>query len=125
NTLHTFAAAVAGGRLDLEALTGLEATLAALTALPGIGEWTAHEIALRALGETDAFPHSDLGLRRALATRGRLPGAAEVRARAERWRPWRGYAAVALWHADSKSVGGAQARSANARRRPRSKENSK
>jgi len=98
--LRAYASAIAGGALDLEALADLATAIARLTALRGIGEWTAHEIALRALGEPDAFPAGDLGVRRALATRGALPAEREVRVLAERWRPWRGYAAVALWAAD-------------------------
>jgi len=80
----------------------LESAIAALTALPGVGEWTAHYIALRALREPDAFPHADVGLMRALAdTDGRRPTPAELLARAEAWRPWRAYAAQHLWAADA------------------------
>jgi 3-methyladenine DNA glycosylase/8-oxoguanine DNA glycosylase len=60
-----------------------------LAALPGIGPWTVDYIALRALGDPDAFPATDLVLGRALGSAG--PG------RAERWRPWRAYAAMHLW----------------------------
>jgi len=71
-----------------------------MTALPGIGPWTAHYVALRGLLEPDAFPAGDLGLRKALAPRGAAPLAeGALLARAERWRPWRGYAAIHLWHA--------------------------
>jgi AraC family transcriptional regulator of adaptative response / DNA-3-methyladenine glycosylase II len=52
---------------------------------------------MRALGEPDAFPAGDLGVRQALATGGVLPSERDVRARAERWRPWRAYAVLALW----------------------------
>jgi AraC family transcriptional regulator of adaptative response / DNA-3-methyladenine glycosylase II len=65
-----------------------------LMALPGIGAWTAHYIAMRGLRWPDAFPHADLGLRKALA--GRTPR--EVLAMAEPWRPWRAYAAMHLWN---------------------------
>jgi len=95
--LRGFARAVAGGALDLGAFTSLEDAVAKLTALPGIGEWTARYLAMRALGEPDAFPAGDLGLRRALARGGKLPPEREVLARAEAWRPWRAYAALALW----------------------------
>jgi AraC family transcriptional regulator of adaptative response / DNA-3-methyladenine glycosylase II len=64
---------------------------ARLTALPGVGPWTADYLALR-LGEPDAFPAGDLGLRRALATDEKT-----LRARAEAWRPFRAYAALHLW----------------------------
>jgi AraC family transcriptional regulator of adaptative response / DNA-3-methyladenine glycosylase II len=76
----------------------LEEATARLTALPGIGEWTAQYIALRAFREPDAFPHADLGLLRAMAdSEGRRPSPAELLARAEAWRPWRAYAAQHLW----------------------------
>jgi AraC family transcriptional regulator of adaptative response / DNA-3-methyladenine glycosylase II len=78
----------------------LDAKVARLRALPGIGEWTAHYIALRALREPDAFPAADIGLLRALEGRDRVrPTPAALLARAERWRPWRAYAAQHLWSA--------------------------
>jgi AraC family transcriptional regulator of adaptative response / DNA-3-methyladenine glycosylase II len=91
------AAAVAATPGLLEPGEGLEDTVARLTRLPGVGPWTAHYVAMRALREPDAFPASDLGLRRALATPAGLPSAAALEARAEAWRPWRAYAAIALW----------------------------
>ena len=76
----------------------LEEAIAQLRALPGIGEWTAQYIAMRALREPDAFPAADVGLLRAMADRkGRRPTPAALLARAERWRPWRAYAAQHLW----------------------------
>jgi AraC family transcriptional regulator of adaptative response / DNA-3-methyladenine glycosylase II len=81
-----------------------EAAAVRLRALPGIGEWTAQYVAMRVLREPDAFPASDLGLLRAVAS---LTGAAvrpspgELLARAEAWRPWRAYAALHLWAADA------------------------
>ena len=98
-----FAAAVASGSLDLGAFRDLDDAVAKLTALPGIGDWTAQYLAMRALGEPDAFPAGDLGVRQALERAparggsGRLPSEREVRERAERWRPWRAYAVLALW----------------------------
>lgn len=80
----------------------LEAQVARLKALPGVGEWTAQYIALRELREPDAFPHGDVGLVRALERlTGERPSFAELSARAERWRPWRAYAALHLWAADA------------------------
>ncbi len=96
-SLRAFAAAVADGTLDLDASPGLDPLLEKLRALPGIGEWTAHVIALRGLAEPDAFPAGDLVLRQRLAVNGRLPSEREVLARSESWRPWRAYAAVAIW----------------------------
>jgi AraC family transcriptional regulator of adaptative response / DNA-3-methyladenine glycosylase II len=101
--LRGFAAAVADGSLDLGAFKDLDDAVAKLTALPGIGDWTAQYVAMRALGEPDAFPAGDLGVRQALQRAparggsGRLPSERETRERAERWRPWRAYAVLALW----------------------------
>jgi AraC family transcriptional regulator of adaptative response / DNA-3-methyladenine glycosylase II len=95
--LRGFAAAVADGSLDLGAFRDLDDAVAQLTALPGIGDWTAQYLAMRALGEPDAFPAGDLGVRQALARNGRMPSERETRVRAERWRPWRAYAVLALW----------------------------
>lgn len=70
-----------------------EATLAALVSLPGIGAWTAHYVAMRALRWPDAFPKEDLIVRKRLG--GVTPARAE--AMAEAWRPWRAYATLYLW----------------------------
>ncbi|MDB5452070.1 MAG: transcriptional regulator, AraC family [Caulobacteraceae bacterium] len=80
----------------------LESAIAALSALPGVGEWTAQYIALRELREPDAFPSADIGLMRALTDdAGRRPTPAELLARSQAWRPWRAYAAQHLWAADA------------------------
>jgi AraC family transcriptional regulator of adaptative response / DNA-3-methyladenine glycosylase II len=92
------ARAVRDGRVVFDATGDAEAVVESLTALPGIGPWTAHYVALRGLGEPDAFPAGDLGLRKALAGPGKPPLAEkELARRAEAWRPWRGYAALHLW----------------------------
>jgi AraC family transcriptional regulator, regulatory protein of adaptative response / DNA-3-methyladenine glycosylase II len=76
----------------------LDALIERLCALEGVGAWTAHYIALRAFGEADAFPASDLGLRKAYgALSGTMPSAAELERIATKWSPWRGYAAQYLW----------------------------
>jgi AraC family transcriptional regulator of adaptative response / DNA-3-methyladenine glycosylase II len=75
--------------------------VARLCQLPGIGEWTAQYIAMRALGETDAFLAGDVALQRKLASNGQRPSAAELLAHAERWRPWRAYAVLHLWTAEA------------------------
>jgi AraC family transcriptional regulator of adaptative response / DNA-3-methyladenine glycosylase II len=76
----------------------LEAAIAQLRSLPGIGEWTAQYIAMRELREPDAFPAADIGLLRAMADAGGMrPSPADLLAHAERWRPWRAYAALHLW----------------------------
>jgi AraC family transcriptional regulator of adaptative response / DNA-3-methyladenine glycosylase II len=92
-------AAAAGRDPDLFRPGGsLDATIARLTALPGVGNWTAHYVAMRALRERDAFPAADVGLLRAMAgPDGLRPTPVALLARAERWRPWRAYAAQHLW----------------------------
>ena len=82
-------------------LASVEETVARLRAIRGVGEWTAHYIALRAVRETDAFPASDIGLLRGAARNGTRPSPAELQDRAEPWRPWRAYAAQHLWAADA------------------------
>jgi 3-methyladenine DNA glycosylase/8-oxoguanine DNA glycosylase len=69
----------------------------ALASIPGIGEWTAKYVAMRALGQPDVFLAGDLGVRRALANGNGAPSAAEALARSEKWRPWRAYAVLYLW----------------------------
>jgi AraC family transcriptional regulator of adaptative response / DNA-3-methyladenine glycosylase II len=95
--LQALATAVAEGRLRLQPGADLPATLAALNALPGIGDWSAQLIALRTLAWPDAWPASDIGLLKAL---GQPAGARDIAAgtaAAEAWRPWRGYAVFKLW----------------------------
>jgi AraC family transcriptional regulator of adaptative response / DNA-3-methyladenine glycosylase II len=93
----TFARAVAEGAVRLDRGVSLDGLVASLTALDGLGAWTAHYIALR-LGEPDACPITDLGLQRALARR--APRSATLAELAERWRPWRALATTHLWLAD-------------------------
>jgi AraC family transcriptional regulator of adaptative response / DNA-3-methyladenine glycosylase II len=96
-TIRTLAAAVCDGIVPFDGSQSLDDVVERLCDLPGIGPWTANYVAMRGLAEPDAFPAGDLGLRRALANGAGLPTAAHVLARAERWRPWRGYAAMHLW----------------------------
>jgi AraC family transcriptional regulator of adaptative response / DNA-3-methyladenine glycosylase II len=85
-----------------ESLGTVEETVARLRSIPGVGDWTAQVIALRAAREPDAFPASDVGLLRGAAgASGSRPSPAELLERAERWRPWRAYAAQHLWTADA------------------------
>jgi AraC family transcriptional regulator of adaptative response / DNA-3-methyladenine glycosylase II len=93
--LQALATAVAAGQIALHPGAPLESTMDALRALPGVGEWTAQLIALRALAWPDAFPATDIGLLNALGHR----DAARATQTAEAWRPWRGYAVIRLWHA--------------------------
>jgi len=96
--ISSVAAAVAADPQILGARRNLDEAIAQLRGLDGVGEWTAQYIALRELREPDAFPAADIGLMRALAdSSGNRPGARELLARAESWRPWRAYAAQHLW----------------------------
>ncbi len=80
----------------------IEEAIVRLRMIMGVGEWTAHYIALRALREMDAFPASDIGLLRSAALMdGVRSTAANLLDRAESWRPWRAYAAQHLWAADA------------------------
>ena len=97
-TVVALARAVADGGLVLMPNADVEATLDALRALPGVGEWTAQYIAMRALSWPDAFPHTDLGVMKALGE----TSARRVLAAGEAWRPWRAYAVVHLWQSLTK-----------------------
>jgi len=97
--LQALARAVAAGELDLDGGADPAETARRLLELPGIDPWTAEYVAMRALGDPDAFPATDPGLRsavHALAADG-AASPAELVGRAERWRPWRAYAAMHLW----------------------------
>jgi hypothetical protein len=72
-----------------------------LLEIPGVGAWTAAYVSLRALGDPDAFPAGDVGLRRAAVRLGLPDSAAALAARSQRWRPWRAYAAHYLWAVDA------------------------
>ncbi|MGD9600664.1 MAG: DNA-3-methyladenine glycosylase [Gammaproteobacteria bacterium] len=99
-TLHAIAAAVREDPTLLAPTGEADAAVARWCRIRGIGPWTAEYIALRALGAADAFPGSDIGLLRAAAEAGVRPSPAALAARAEGWRPWRGYAAQHLWAAE-------------------------
>lgn len=86
--------AFAEARIDLSPGADPRRAEAALCELDGIGPWTASYVVLRAMGDPDAFPADDLALRRVLG----LPDRKSLARRAERWRPWRGYAAMLLWN---------------------------
>ncbi|HEX7817367.1 DNA-3-methyladenine glycosylase 2 family protein [Dyella sp.] len=96
DTIRTVARAVMDGRAGFHTEQSLDEFVQRWVALPGIGEWTAHYMAMRTLGHPDAFPAADLILRRvagggeALSTRG-------LKLRAEPWRPWRAYTVMHLW----------------------------
>jgi AraC family transcriptional regulator of adaptative response / DNA-3-methyladenine glycosylase II len=93
DTVIALARALVDGTLDLGPSAAIDATLARLQALPGIGPWTAQYIALRALGWPDAWPSGDIALRHALGDLSPF----ETDRLAEAWRPWRSYATLHLW----------------------------
>ncbi len=97
-TLQHFAAQIASGALRLDIDQGASELIERLCALPGIGPWTAEYIALRAFGDADAFPASDLGLLKAPIWGPTGITARQLQLHAEAWRPWRAYAAAHLWH---------------------------
>lgn len=101
DTVRAVARAVLDGRIDFAPGRALEDFVARWTAVRGIGPWTAHYIALRALGHRDAFPAADLVLRRVAAGAAVPLTARTLSARAEGWRPWRAYAVIHLWRAAS------------------------
>jgi AraC family transcriptional regulator of adaptative response / DNA-3-methyladenine glycosylase II len=96
-TLRALARAVFERRLVLDRGADREECVAMLLALPGIGPWTAGYIAMRALGDPDVFPHSDLGLVEVARHLDIADDARGLAAYAEQWRPWRSYAAMHLW----------------------------
>ena len=98
DTVRAVSRAVADGRIGFRGDQPLEDFIAGWRALPGIGDWTAHYIAMRALGQPDAFPAGDLVLRKQ-AGDGITLSEKTLQQRAEAWRPWRAYAARHLWHA--------------------------
>jgi AraC family transcriptional regulator of adaptative response / DNA-3-methyladenine glycosylase II len=89
--------AVAGGTIAIDPGADAAELTARLEALPGVGAWTSSYVALRALGDPDAFMPTDLGVRRAAAALGCDDAPRDLLARAERWRPWRAYAMSHLW----------------------------
>lgn len=97
-TVRALAAAVAHGEPVLDAAPGYETVIERLCAIPGVGPWTAQYIAMRGLGEPDAFPAGDLGVRKALGNGAGPLASGAVERLAEAWRPWRAYAVMHLWN---------------------------
>jgi AraC family transcriptional regulator of adaptative response / DNA-3-methyladenine glycosylase II len=97
SAIISLAGEVAKGTLDFEISTDLDTFVQKCTTLRGIGEWTAQTIAMRGMGDPDAFPAGDLGIVKALSADGQLLKSAHICKMAERWRPWRAYAAMLLW----------------------------
>jgi len=121
--VRRLATVIVEGTLDFGAC--VEEVVHELTRIRGIGPWTAQYVALRALGEPDAFPSEDLVLRRTASDPGATLTAPALEKRSESWRPWRAYAAIHLWtaaaderRAEGGSAAGPRARLANARVQP-------
>lgn len=106
DTIRRVSKAVVEGRISFDPSQDTTEFCRSIVTIKGIGEWTAQYIAMRALKDPDAFPHSDLGLLRAFDApdRERLKPA-ELKLRAEAWRPWRAYAALLLWGSEKNSGG--------------------
>ncbi|GAB2714999.1 AlkA N-terminal domain-containing protein [Streptomyces bullii] len=103
-TLATLVGHLADGSLGLGVESDWPRTRATLLSLPGFGPWTADVIAMRALGDPDAFLPTDLGIRRAARELGLPSTPAALTARAAAWRPWRAYAVQYLWATDSHPI---------------------
>jgi AraC family transcriptional regulator of adaptative response / DNA-3-methyladenine glycosylase II len=103
-TLVALGGYVAGNPAWRDRYTGLDAFSADFCELPGIGPWTAQYVAMRGFADPDAFPSSDLGLLRVARKLGIAATPRELLQRAERWRPWRAYAAQALWNHEVRSA---------------------
>ena len=98
DAIIAIAQAVAQQRIELHGGSDVMATMAALTQLPGIGDWTAQYIAMRALRWPDAFPSGDVALHKALRVQDEPRPARAALAASEAWRPWRSYAVIRAWH---------------------------
>ncbi|MCJ1681349.1 helix-turn-helix domain-containing protein [Streptomyces sp. APSN-46.1] len=103
-TLTTLVSALADGSLPLGIDSDWEDARARLNALPGFGPWTTEVIAMRALGDPDAFPPADLGVRKAAKELGLPSTPAALTARAAGWQPWRAYAVQYLWATDGHPI---------------------
>ncbi|PXV61571.1 DNA-3-methyladenine glycosylase II [Dyella jiangningensis] len=100
-TVRGVAQALLDERIDFRSEQPLEEFVERWVALPGIGEWTAHYMAMRALSHPDAFPAADLILRRAAAGSGPELSTKALTSLAEAWRPWRAYSVMHLWRSAS------------------------
>ncbi len=103
-TISGMAQALLDGRVNFRAEQSLDEFVARWIALPGIGEWTAHYMAMRALSDPDAFPAADLILRREATTDATPLSTKLLTGRANAWRPWRAYAVIHLWRGASDAL---------------------
>jgi AraC family transcriptional regulator of adaptative response / DNA-3-methyladenine glycosylase II len=98
NTIRALSRAVADNKIKFSGVANVEEWNKRFCQIPGIGDWTAQYVAMRALGEPDAFPSADLGLLHALDLR----NPRELETRSQAWRPWRAYAAMHLWQSGAR-----------------------
>lgn len=103
-TFRLVVQALAEGRLDLGIGCDRAEALSVLGGIPGVGPWTSSVIAMRALGDSDAFPATDLGVRRGAEATGLPSSVAALTKEAEAWRPWRAYAVQYLWSLADHSI---------------------
>ncbi len=115
-TVRGVACALLDGRIDFRSEQSLDEFVERWTALPGIGPWTAHYIAMRSLSNPDAFPSDDLILRRAAAETDETLTARALEARSQAWRPWRAYAVMHLWRSMPATKASATTRPPSVRR---------
>ncbi|TXT39118.1 MAG: AraC family transcriptional regulator [Comamonadaceae bacterium] len=101
--IQALARAVASGQLNLDTAVNVQTTLTQLCALPGIGDWTANYIAMRALHWPDAFPAGDVALHKALGVQHTPHPAKAALAASQAWQPWRSYAVIRAWASLSRS----------------------
>lgn len=99
--VKAIARALEEGSICLKKKDTLESFLQQCTAIKGVGDWTAQTIAMRGLGYKDAFPAADLAIVKAIGHKTQPMKPAAIRTLAERWRPWRSYAAMLLWKMDT------------------------
>ncbi len=97
HALHALIAGINDGDVVLDAGCDWDRARHQLRTLPGVGSWSAELIAMRGLGDPDAFPVTDLGVQVAAAAHGLSVEARALTARSHRWRPWRSYATQHLW----------------------------
>ena len=112
HAINTLASRAASDERVFDRGADLSESIERLCELPGIGQWTANYIAMRAMREPDAFPAGDIGLLRALDLGRGRPTPAQLQARAQTWRPWRSYAALHLWSAPALMSAGPRGRAA-------------
>ena len=101
DTLRALAQALCARQLNFNPAQALDVFVAACLQIRGIGEWTAHYIAMRALSHPDAFPAADLVLRKAVSTPGKLISVKELKQMSADWSPWRSYAVMHLWRSQN------------------------